>query len=107
MHDLQLAANLDGWRLFVRRREDKAFHPISQRIYQRDYYTCQYCAFQAKEFQEIVNLDGNYHNNKFSNLVTACCFCSQCLFLESVGLDEMGGGQLIYLPELSQADLNS
>ncbi len=28
-------------------------------------------------------------------------------FLESVGLDDMGGGQLIYLPEITQADLNS
>jgi intracellular multiplication protein IcmJ len=40
-------------------------------------------------------------------MITACCFCSQCLFLESVGLDEMSGGQLIYLPEMSQANLNS
>jgi intracellular multiplication protein IcmJ len=107
MQDLQLAVNLNGWRLFVRRRDDKAFLPVADKIYQRDNYTCQYCGFQAKEFQEIVNLDGNYTNNKLNNMVTACCFCVQCHFIESVGLDEMGGGQLIYLPEMSQADLNS
>lgn len=107
MHELQLAVNLNGWRIFVRRREDKAFLPVAERIYLRDSYTCQFCGFQAKQFQEIVNADGNYLNNKLSNLITSCCFCSQCLFLESVGLDEMGGGQLIYLPEISQADLNS
>jgi intracellular multiplication protein IcmJ len=107
MHPLELAVNLNGWRIFVRRREDKAFAPLAQKVLERDSYTCQYCAFQAREYQEIVNLDGNYANNKLSNFVTACCFCSQCLFLESVGLDEMGGGQLIYLPGMSQADLNS
>ena len=107
MHELQLAVNLNGWRLFVRRKEDKAFLPVAKRLFERDAYTCQYCGFQAREFQEIVNLDGNYLNNKGGNLITACCFCSQCLFLQSVGLDEMGGGQLIYLPEMSQADLNS
>ena len=107
MHDLQLAVNLNGWRLFVRRREDKAFLPIAEKVFQRDQFTCQYCGFQAKEFQEIVNLDGNYTNNKIGNLITACCFCYQCLFLESVGMDELGGGQLIYLPEMSQADINS
>jgi intracellular multiplication protein IcmJ len=107
MHDLQLAVNLTGWRIFIRRREDKAFLPVASRVYERDGYTCQFCGFQAKEFQEIVNLDGNYTNNKLSNLVTACCFCSQCLFLETLGMDDMGGGQLIYAPELSQADLNS
>ena len=107
MRELQLAVNLIGWRIFVRRKEDKAFLPVANRVLERDLYTCQYCGFQAKEFQEIVNADGNYHNNKISNMITACCFCSQCLFLQAVGLDEMGGGQLIYLPEMSQGDLNS
>ena len=83
----------------------KHFCQLQNEYIERDNYTCQYCGFQAKEYQEIVNLDGNYTNNKLSNMVTACCFCSQCLFLQSVGLDEMGGGQLIYLPEMSQADL--
>lgn len=107
MHELQLAANLNGWRIFVRRKEDKAFLPVAKRVYERDVYTCQYCGFQARDYQEIVNLDGNYYNNKLSNMITACCFCSQCLFLQAVGIDEMSGGQLIYLPEISQADLNS
>mgnify|MGYP000959815486 CR=1 FL=1 len=107
MHELQLAANLSGWRVFVRRREDQPFLPVAEQVYRRDNYTCQYCGFQAREYQEIVNLDGNYSNNKLSNLVTACCFCSQCHFIQSIGVDEMGGGQLIYLSEMSQADLNS
>lgn len=107
MHELQLAVNLIGWRLFTRRKEDKAFLPVKQKVHERDQYVCYYCGFQAKEFQDVVNLDGNYANNVMSNFATSCCFCTQCLFLQSVGLDEMSGGQLIYLPEMSQADLNS
>jgi intracellular multiplication protein IcmJ len=107
MHELQLAVNLEGWRIFVRRKEDKAFLPVAKRVLQRDAYTCQYCAFQAQEYQEVINLDGNYLNNKLSNMATACCFCVQCAFLQAVGWDEMSGGQLIFLPEVSQADLNS
>ncbi len=107
MHNLQLAVNLAGWRIFVRRKQDKAFLPVQQRIFKRDANTCQYCAFQAQEYQEVLNLDGNYNNNKLSNMITACCFCSQCLFIQSVGVDDIGGGQLIYMPEMTQADLNS
>jgi intracellular multiplication protein IcmJ len=107
MHELKLSVNLSGWRAFVRRKEDKAFQPIQKKVFERDRYTCQYCGFQAKEFQEIVNVDNNYANNKLDNLITACCFCTQSLFLQAVGLDEMGGGQLVYLPEISQNDLNS
>jgi len=107
MLQLQLAVNLSGWRIFVRRKEDKAFLPVVNKILDRDYHTCQYCGFQARRYQEIVNLDGNYTNNKFNNLITACCFCAQCLFIESIGMDESGGGQVIFLPEMSQGDLNS
>jgi intracellular multiplication protein IcmJ len=107
MQELQLAVNLSGWRIFIRRRADKAFLPVANKVLNRDQYTCQFCSFQAREYQEIVNRDGNYTNNKLSNLMTACCFCSQCLFLESLSLEEMGGGQLIYLPEMGQSELNS
>lgn len=107
MHDLQLAVNLTGWRIFTRRKEDKAFLPVAKRVLERDAYTCQYCGFQASDFQEVVNLDGNYQNNKLNNMITACCFCTQCLFLQAVGIDDAGGGQLVYLPEISQANLNS
>ncbi len=107
MHELQLAVNLIGWRLFARRKEDKAFLPLAKKVHERDRYICVFCGFQAKEFQDVINLDGNYTRNELSNLATSCCFCTQCLFLQAVGLDEMSGGQLIYMPEISQADLNS
>src|SRR3990167_8044741 len=107
MHQLELAVNLSGWRFFARRKEDKKFLPVAKRVFERDQYICQYCGFQAKEYLDVVNVDGNYRNNKLSNMITSCCFCSQCLFLQAVGLDEMSGGQLIYLPEMTQMDLNS
>lgn len=107
MHELKLAVNLSGWRHFAIRKSDKRFLPVATKVFERDQYICQYCGFQAKEYQDVVNLDGNYANKSVSNLITACCFCSQCLFLQAVGMDGMSGGQLIYMPEMSQNDLNS
>ena len=106
MHTLDLCSVPAAWRLFSARKLDPQFIKFSTHIFERDAYKCQFCGFQARQFQEIINLDKNYQNNKLSNLVTACCFCAQCFFLESIGKGDYGGGTLIYLPEISQSELN-
>ena len=106
LHTLTLSAKPGIWRLFAARKADPAFLKFSERVWERDNYTCQYCGFQARIHQEVVNLDQNYLNNKLDNLVTACCFCTQCFFLEAAGKSDYGGGTLIYLPEITQPELN-
>ena len=106
MHRLQLTANPQGWRYFMSRKNDSAFVRFSRQVWERDQCTCQYCGFQAREGQEVVNLDHDYTHNRLSNLITACVFCAQCGFLESLGAGSYGGGTLLYLPELSQVHLN-
>ena len=103
---ITLSAKPGAWRLFATRKADPAFLKFSERVWQRDNYTCQFCSFQAKQYQEVVNVDQDYHNNKIDNLVTACCFCTQCFFLEAVGKNDYGGGAVIYLPEMTQIELN-
>ena len=105
--ELKLMASPGAWRLYSGRKADPRFKAFELKVFQRDRYTCQFCGFQARLFQDIVNLDGDYTNNRPVNLVTACCFCAQCFFLESVGVGGYGGGTLVYLPELSQSELNS
>lgn len=107
LFELKLIATPDAWRLYSARKADERFKAHELRVFQRDRYTCRFCGFQAKLYQDVVNLDRDYSNNKLDNLVTACCFCSQCFFMESVGVGGYGGGTLIYLPELSQPELNS
>ncbi|MBN9230721.1 MAG: HNH endonuclease [Legionella sp. 40-6] len=104
---LKLQATPGSWRLYSARKVDERFKTYELKVLQRDHYRCQFCGFQARLFQEVINLDNNYTNNKLNNLVTACCFCAQCFFIESVGVGGYGGGTLIYLPELSQTELNS
>lgn len=105
--ELSLAATHTNWRLFMVRKADPAFLAFQKKVFTRDEDTCQFCGFKAKSFMDVVNVDGNFYNNHINNLVTACCFCSQCYFLESVGRDEIGGGTLISFPELSQIELNA
>ena len=65
-------------------------------LLKRDDFTCRFCGFRATQFQRLVPTKEGY--------VTACGFCEQVLSLERAGL--MGGGVLIWLPEITQVQLN-
>ena len=103
---IALAAYKNNWQRFAARMRNKRFLALQTRIFKRDDYTCRYCGFWSEKYQVVVNHDHNYNNNKTSNLVTACVFCAQCFFLDCVGKNDKMGGYIIYLPEISQADLN-
>lgn len=105
--NLKIAADANAWRLFSSRRLDERFSKVKNNILEKFDYTCQYCGFRSKKYQEIVNIDGDYRNNKTSNLTVACPFCVQCMFLNVVGKGEEGGGTMIYFPEMSQNELNA
>lgn len=107
MHALELNISLTNYGQFVGRKGNKTFQQLAKQVWQRDKFTCQYCGFQADRYQEVVNLDQNYRNNALDNLVTACCFCAQCHFIESIGELGYGGGTLVYFPEMSQAEINA
>lgn len=104
---IHLNISMYNYSMLISRKSNPAFRKLAKQVFERDQYTCQYCGFQAREYQEVVNFDQDYHNNQFDNLLTACCFCTQCFFLESVGEGGYGGGTLIYAPEITQNELNS
>ncbi len=106
-HPLSLSINPGSWRMYMSRKSNPGFLKARTKVWARDDYTCQFCGFQAQDYQEIINLDNDYYNNKLDNLVTSCVFCAQCLFVESIGNNEFGGGTLIYCPEIPQNDINS
>jgi intracellular multiplication protein IcmJ len=106
-YPLNICLGNRSWPLFARRKHDPGFQSIFQKIMGRDKHTCQFCGFQASVHMDVVNIDGNYRNNKLGNLITACPFCSQCLFLEYIGKVDFGGGVLIHLPKISQNQLNA
>jgi intracellular multiplication protein IcmJ len=68
----------------------------ADKILNRDDFTCRFCGFRSARYQRIVPFEGEF--------VTACGFCEQVMSLERAGI--MGGGILIWLPEITQAELN-
>ncbi|MFI4954809.1 MAG: type IVB secretion system protein IcmJDotN [Gammaproteobacteria bacterium] len=98
---LGLGVNLDGASLFQNRKADDAFLSLQSKVWSRDDYTCRFCGFTAKQYQEVVNINGNYRDNKLNNLATACIFCAHTQLL---GL--RNNSKIIYFPNISQVDLN-
>lgn len=74
------------------------------RILNRDDHTCLCCGFRAEKYQKILHLNGDDRDMRDDNVLTACIFCHQCFDLTDV--NAMDSGKLIWLPEISQANLH-
>jgi len=105
LRPLQLAVKRSAWRpagYYESTHGD--WSRVREQILNRDKYTCVYCGFYCNKFQEVHHLDGDHNNNIVENLVTACSFCHATQHIGLCGKE--GRGQLIWLPEMSQASLN-
>lgn len=114
------------------RRNDKnvakandEFSRMRESTLKRDNYTCQGCGIstipnnkknkitkkdQTNEknrpsgFFEIHHINDDHHDNRAENLITLCPFCHSVFTCGRRG--EQFSGSLVWLPELSQAQLN-
>ena len=75
-----------------------------QKILDRDKNACACCGFGSIKYQEILYLNGNSVDTRPENMATVCIFCHQCFNLDQVA--QMRSGVLVWLPEISQADLH-
>ena len=78
---------------------------VRDRILKRDDYVCQACLWKSGRWQEIHHINHNHQDFNESNLATLCPLCHQFFHLATAA--STGGGVLIWLPELSQKELNN
>lgn len=78
---------------------------LRTKILQRDDYTCRYCGFQSRKYQEVnyTGVDGDKVAEE-GQYATACTFCHQCFHIDRI--DRMQSGAVIWLPEIGQAALH-
>ena len=86
------------------RNPSKLSPEARQKILERDGNTCACCGFQSAKYQDILYANGNPVDTRPENLSTVCIFCHQCFNLDQVA--QMRSGVLVWLPEVSQADLH-
>lgn len=98
--------------LSVRRKPDASGIPLEPQmasqseianVMQRDGFSCRCCGFTSRKYQRVVPYDADQAPGGDKH-VTVCTSCERCLELKQTGL--MGGGLLVWLPELTQIELN-
>jgi intracellular multiplication protein IcmJ len=77
---------------------------LKNNVLTRDDYTCRYCGFQSRKYQEVSFIGQKSEDTKPQHYATACPFCHQCFHLEKI--DRMQSGVVIWLPEIGQAALH-
>lgn len=101
----KLLSNLRPIKLGARRKSGTEFVSEGkidhEAVWRKDDFVCQFCGFRAEKYQRVV--PGVWCGDERAGL-TACLYCEQCFSLETTGL--AGGGMLIWLPEVGQAELN-
>lgn len=110
-HLLLLSVDLKSWQvtskshgtLLDRSINEETKQKYAKKLKEAD-YTCYYCGFRSQEWQEIDHINHDHHDNSESNLRVVCPLCHQCHHLNSANINS--GGHLIWLPELSQTELN-
>lgn len=103
---LILSVKAENWRMDDPWSEggDQEFKRVRGEVLNRDNFTCQACGFKASKWQEVHHLDDNHHNNAKENLVTLCSFCHMVQHIGFAGMN--GEAKLVWLPEISQAQLH-
>lgn len=77
---------------------------LFRKVLKRDAYTCQYCGFQATEFQEINHKNHDHRDMRPENLETVCALCHRSFHLNMLHLHN--AATLIWLPDIPQQTLN-
>ena len=108
MKPLLLSSSRGSWQIPAHHGTEQDGSPkmkeVRQKILDRDKNVCQFCGFKSSKWQEIHHINDDHNNYAESNLCCACPFCHQCFHLGIAGTTD--GGKLIWLPEISQAELN-
>lgn len=89
--------------------QSDGFIGFKQSIQERDDHSCALCSFKAKKYQEItpksgVSVDKALQLNA-DDWHTMCQFCQQTTDITIAS--DMESGVMLWLPEISQSDLNN
>lgn len=104
-HLLVPSAKRTTWRMNDHSGEaDAAFARVRGGLLEAYDFTCAFCQQRAEKWQEVHHANEDHSDNQPRNLICACPLCHQVFHVGLAGMRD--GGDLIYAPELTQAEIN-
>lgn len=103
---LRLSVKCLNWRMndADSAEADAEFKRVRKSALDRDNHTCRFCGFRSLHWQEVHHLNDDHADNRKENLITTCPYCHMCQHIGLAGSHKEA--VLIYLPQISQADLH-
>ncbi|MBF4250639.1 hypothetical protein EA007_06475 [Vibrio anguillarum] len=88
-------------------QQSSVFLDSAKAVISRDKHVCQLCKFRSLKWQQVITKNQRYTQSDFSmeNMITVCPLCFLGQRLGHAALEDKV--TFIYLPEMSQADLNN
>lgn len=94
-----------NWKKFENRKKSLNYQRIKDLVLADHSNKCAYCGYHSSSL-ELVNKNHDYQDRSRENIVPGCSLCIPLLFVDGYGQDPNFQGTIIYLPELSQIQLN-
>lgn len=94
----------DKGRIFTKNPHEMP-EDFEKSVFERDQYTCQFCHFKSEKYQKIQFTGEASEKLSADDYLTACTFCYQCFHIDEI--PRMQSGSIIWLPEMTQAELNN
>ncbi len=104
---LNLQAYFGNWLAFQKRKKTKLLQRLKSELCEISKSSCQYCGCQLMtESAELINGNGDYTDNSFDNFRLVCQLCAKVCLVDRYSLEYEGQDRIVFLPELSQIQLN-
>ncbi len=110
---LTLSVKTKNWRQNDMESGEKnaEFQIVKPKVRERDNNSCKHCGFRLPKggyYMQVHHLNDDHGDQSLQNLVTTCMHCHAPHHIGLWGMDRGKGKEasIIYLPEISQADLS-
>lgn len=103
--NLNMHIKAGNWLRYNQRKSSANYLSIKEIVSKTFENRCAYCGYHTTKLN-LVNKNFDYHDNSKENIIPACSLCTPSVVMDGFGQDPDFGGLIVFVPELTQIQLN-